>query len=313
MSRILIWSLTAALATIAFIYLGRKIDWTVLFDLSLFQAGLLFFSTFLLICLHAMGAAALLKGLGYSAGPVRVLVSMLATSTVSLAGDPKLGVPARLFFYKFFAGVPFSIGAAQTAIESLLWLVMMGFLITIPGPLAGDYTLPLSLTAAGFVCGGIAVIAVGPGLVDRLWLVGPLFRRMSRLRSFILDVRSSILTIRPFSLALASVWFGATYIIDILTVSFLAQVLGASISWIAIGHAIVISYLIGAVSLLPLGLGVRDVTFVVLLQQAGLSAEQAATVALIHRIVRTALPLACGAIVTPIAIGIKRRLSACPN
>ena len=307
MPRSLIWLLTTALASAAFIYLGSKVDWNILFRLSLMQVGLLFLSTFLLICLHAIGAAALLKGLGHATTPGRVLLSMLAASTVSSAGDPKLGVPARLFFYRFFAGIPLSTGTAQTTIESLLWLIMMGLLIAIPGPLAGNYTFHLSLVAVTLVGGGIAVVAVGPGLLERTWLLGSLFRKMGRLRAFILDVRSAILGIKPASLAIALAWFGATYLVDILTVALLARALGGAISWIAIGHAIVISYLIGAASLLPLGLGVRDVTFVVLLQQAGLSAEQASAIALIHRLARTVLPLTLGAVVTPIALGLREK------
>jgi uncharacterized membrane protein YbhN (UPF0104 family) len=307
MARTLIILAVAVLITAAFIYLGEKVAWDVLLRFTLLQILLLCLSTFVLIFLHASGAAALLKGLGYNASPWRVLAAMLAASTVGLAGDPKLGVPARLFFYKVFAYVPVRVGAAQTAIESFLWITMMGLLLMMPGPLAGDYVLPLSIAVAALVFSGMAAVIVGPALLDRLWLIGPFFRKMEKLRGFIFSMRSAILQISPASLIAASGWFAATYVVDILTIGFLIDCLGGSMSSIAIAHAIVISYLAGVASLLPLGLGVRDVTFALLLQQGGLSADLAATIALTLRVARMLPPLALGAVMTPLVLGSKNK------
>jgi len=311
--RAILWLTTIAVAATAFFYLSQKADWTSLLDLSPAQILLVCLSTVALLSLYAMGAAALLSGLGYSAGATRVLLAMLASSTISLGGDPKLGVPSRLLFYKLFADIPFSVGTAQTTVESLMWLAMMGILIIIPGPLTDGYALPLLLTAAGLVTLGIVTVVAGPNLLDRLWIIGPIFRRMDRIRRFTFDVRSSILAIRPTSLLLASVWFGATYVVDILTVWFLAGFLGASLPLAGIGHALVISYLVGAASLLPLGLGIRDVTFVLLLQQAGLTSEQASAIALVHRTARTVLPLVLGLLVMPFVLSFKHKANQRPG
>lgn len=292
--KLLLWSASLVLGLAACVFLATRVEWQALLRLTLLQLLVLVVSTLVLIALHAIGAAALLRGLGYSAGMWKVMAAMLAAGTVSLAGDPKLGVPARLVFYQMLAGIPIRVGTAATAIESLVWLLLMGAIVAIPGPLAADYALPLSLFAAASVAGAIALVAFGPGLFERLWLVGPLLRRIGPVRQFVIDVRQAILGVRPFWLAAATGWLLLTYVVDVWSIWFLGQALGAKLPPIAIGHAVVISYLAGAASLLPLGLGVRDATFALLLEQSGASAETAALIALLHRTLRTVLPLILG-------------------
>lgn len=282
----------------ALLYLVNRIDWHVLQSISIQTLLVLCLSSIVMIALHAAGAATLLAGMRYPASLVDVMMAMLAASTVSLAGDPKLGVPARLAFYKMLADIPVSVGAAQTTIESLLWLFLMGAILVIPGELADDRAVPLSLAAAGFLVAGLTAVGLGPAVLDRLWLLGPLFRASGPIRQFTFDLRNAMFGIKPAALALATFWLATTYVVDVASIHYLGRALGADIPLVAISHAIVISYLAGAVSLLPLGLGVRDVTFVLLLQQAGAPAEAAVALALIHRTVRTVLPLLIGFVVS---------------
>ncbi|WOH48819.1 lysylphosphatidylglycerol synthase domain-containing protein [Bradyrhizobium sp. sBnM-33] len=296
--RLLLWSATLVLGVAVCTYLGWRVEWSAFARLTLTQLSILLISTLVLIGLHALGAAALLRGLGFRTGLRPVLTAMLAASTVSLAGDPKLGVPARLALYRLLAGVPLRIGTTATLVESLLWMLLMGAIVAVPGPLAAGYALPLSLFAAATVAGAIALVAFGPGLFERLWLLGPLLRRLGAVRRFVLDVRKAILGISPFWLAIATLWLAMTYLVDVWSIWFLADALGTALHPIAVSHAIVISYLAGAASLLPLGLGVRDGAFALLLERAGAPADVAALIALLHRTLRTVLPLVLGFIVS---------------
>ncbi|MBR1203944.1 MULTISPECIES: lysylphosphatidylglycerol synthase transmembrane domain-containing protein [unclassified Bradyrhizobium] len=290
----LLWGAAFMIGAAALFYLVGRIDWHTLRSISIQALLVLCFSSIVMIVLHAAGAATLLAGMRHPASLMDVMMAMLAAGTVSLAGDPKLGVPARLAFYKMLADIPVSVGAAQTTIESLLWLFLMGAVLVIPGGLAGDRTVSLSLAAAGLLIAGIAAVGLGPTVLDRMWVLGRLFRASGPIRQFVFDLRSAMFGIKPLALALATFWLATTYVVDVASIWYLSRALGADLPPVAIGHAIVISYLAGAISLLPLGLGVRDVTFVLLLQQAGAPAETAAALALIHRTVRTALPLLIG-------------------
>lgn len=298
----LLWGSGLAVGAAALFYLLRHVDWRVLAALGPWPLLILCASTVLMIVLHAAGAATLLGGMRHPARVSDVMTAMLAAGTVSLAGDPKLGVPARLAFYKMLAGIPVSVGAAQTTIESLLWLFLMGAIMVVPGPLAGDSALPLSLAAAGMLSAGVAAVALGPPVLDRIWGLGRLFRASGPIRRFVLDLRGAMLGLKPGALVLATLWLAATYVVDVASIWYLCRALGAELAPSAIGHAVVISYLAGAVSLLPLGLGVRDVTFVLLLQQAGAPADAAAAVALVHRTLRTVLPLLLGLALSPLVL-----------
>ncbi len=303
----LLWAASLVVGAAALFYLARYVDWHALRLLTVETLLVLCFSTILMIVLHAAGAATLLRGMRYQVRLADVMIAMLAAGAVSLAGDPKLGVPARLAFYKMLANIPISVGAAQTTIESLLWLFLMGLIMIIPGPLAGDRALPLSLAAAAMLAAGVAAVALGPPVLDRIWVIGRLFRASGPIRRFVLDLRSAMLGLRPSALAAGTFWLATTYFVDVASIWYLGRALGAEIAPSAIGHAIVISYLAGAVSLLPLGLGVRDVTFVVLLQQAGAPAEAAAAIALVHRTLRTVLPLLLG---VPVSVLVLRKARA---
>ena len=126
-----------------------------------------------------------------------------------------------------------------------------------------------------------------------------LFDATNRVGAFVTSVRTALLGIRPGALIAATAWLASTYVIDIGTLWYLAQLFGHSLDVFQAGHAIVLSYLAGAVSFLPLGLGVRDVALSALLQQAGLPAADAAAVAVIQRAFRTLVPLAMGALLLP--------------
>lgn len=303
----LLWSAAFIIGAAALFYLVDRIDWHTLRSISIQTLLVLCFSSIVMIALHAAGAATLLAGMRHPASLMDVMMAMLAAGTVSLAGDPKLGVPARLMFYKMLADIPVSVGAAQTTIESLLWLFLMGAILVIPGDLAGDRAMPLSFAAAGLLIAGLTAVGLGPAVLDRIWVLGPLFRASGPIRQFTFDLRNAMFGIKPAAVALATFWLAITYVVDVASVRYLGQALGADLPVVAVGHAIVISYLAGAVSLLPLGLGVRDVTFVLLLQQAGASADAAAALALIHRTIRTLLPLLLGFVVSGLIAVRSRR------
>ncbi|WP_454658498.1 lysylphosphatidylglycerol synthase transmembrane domain-containing protein [Bosea beijingensis] len=304
----LLWIAGAVVGLATLAYLVRFINWSALLALDAGTFLVLCASTIVMIALHAGGAATLLGGMKHPARLLDVMTAMLAAGAVSLAGDPKLGVPARLAFYKMLAGIPIRVGAAQTAVESLLWLLLMTAIVAIPGPLAGDLSAWLSLVAAAMLVAGIGIVALGPTVLDRVWGLGRLFRASGRIREFVLDVRNTVLGLQVGALAIATFWLALTYAVDVASIWYLGKALGADIAPTAIGHAVVISYLAGAVSLLPLGLGVRDITFAFLLQQAGASPDAAAGIVVVHRTLRTALPLLLGLVLTLWGVRRGRRL-----
>jgi uncharacterized protein (TIRG00374 family) len=114
---------------------------------------------------------------------------------------------------------------------------------------------------------------------------------------FVLSVRAAFIMMHKGQVLHAGAWFIVTYIIDTATLWYILILSGYSIDAVIVAHAIVISYLAGAMSLLPLGLGVRDVALAVLLAHAGVSEAHAAAAALMLRTIRTVVPLVMGAVI----------------
>jgi len=299
-SKAILWLLGLALGTGVGVHLIYQVDWSALVVLSVWDILILCVSTIVMMILHAFGAAALLTGLGHRARIAHVLAAMLASSIVSFAGDPKLGVPARLAFYKILAHIPLSLGAAATTLESLVWLLLMGVIVGFPSPHATVQTTLLSGLAIGGVFIVIVGILVGPNLSERILLPRKLELLLSPIRTFLFEVRKAVFKIRLQYLIFSVIWMATTYIVDVWSLWYLAKVLGASsASLISIAHSVVVSHLAGVASFIPLGLGVRDATFSILLERSGIDSEIAAAMTLIHRIIRTVLPLALGVLIYP--------------
>lgn len=293
-TRPLIIVITLAVVAAAAAYLLSSIDLSGLYRLSVTGLAVISATTVVLMMLHAAGAWYILRGLGQDSSVVMVFVAIVASSTVSLAGDPKLGVPARLAFYKLLTGVPLSIGTAQTGIETIIWLGWLSVVVGISGLFAGSVEAILSAGILAGALGGAALLIAGPRLLMALPLPSKWLERLTPVRRFVQDIRDSVSRARPRYILMAVAALGITYPIDIASVWYLARDLGADVSYTGVAHAIVTSHLAGLLSMIPLGIGVRDVTFALLLERAGATQDTAALIALIHRLVRTVIPIALG-------------------
>lgn len=291
---IIVWIVASVLMVALAWHVLVHIDWSVFARISVGMLVLLAASSVAMSMAYAAGAQALLFGMNTRPTYFCVLLAMLAGGTVGLAGDPKIGVPARLFFYKLLSNIPVNIGAAQMAAETVLWLALMGIILAVPTELAGEYAPTLSLVAASAVAVLIFAIIAGPAILVRLPGVGNLYRRWPAVERLIEHTRAAILGLRVSTVGWATFWFLVTYAVDTFSLYLLLDALNAAVRSVLLAQVIVISYLVGLASMLPLGIGVRDITFLALLQQLGVSAEMAAAAVVAQRAMRTVIPLMLG-------------------
>jgi uncharacterized protein (TIRG00374 family) len=292
--RRIIMVVTVLAVAIAAFYLLSSLDMSAIRSLSAMGLAVISAATLILMMLHAIGAWYILRSFGQNASVVMVFVAIVASSTISLAGDPKLGVPARLAFYKLLTGIPLSVGTAQASIETVIWLGWLSVVAGISGLLAGSVEALISaLILAGALSGAVLLVA-GPRLMMALPLPASLRERSAPLRRFLMEIRESVAKARPRQIVIACIALGITYPVDIASVWYLAHDLGADLPIASVAHAIVTSHLAGLLSMIPMGVGIRDVTFALLLEHAGASQEVAALIALIHRLVRTVIPIGLG-------------------
>jgi len=134
-----------------------------------------------------------------------------------------------------------------------------------------------------------------------------IYRRWPAVERLIDDTRDAILQISVAAVGWSAFWFLVTYAVDAFSLYLLLDTWNAAVRVVPLAQVIVISYLIGLASMLPLGIGVRDITFLALLQQLGVSAETGAAAVVAQRAMRTVIPLMLGLPALAVAARWRRR------
>lgn len=281
--------LTAALVALLLTY-----DFTLLRKLSLDIVAVLVLLSLVYSFLYGVGVSLILRSIGISRSAWRVFLVISGSGTASYLGNVQLGIPLRVFMFKRLLDIPYPAGAVSVALETACWFGLMGLGLLVSGPLA--YYAPwitlliaIVLAIAGYnlalpICGHLL-----KKLPDRIGKVS-----LSGVRSLLLELILGLEDVKWFWLAAALAVFCVNYAIDVATVILVVRNYGHAISpWNAL-QAVILPYLAGLVTMVPMGIGVRDVSMVALLTSSGVYSDIATTVALIQRLLRTVIPLIIG-------------------
>lgn len=285
-----------ALLSISVVLAWRLTDYDLrlLTRLPLQTAFGLFFLAILFSWLYGVGVSFLLRSVGVARPIWKVFWVVSAGGTASYLGNIQLGIPVRVVLFRNILSVPVSRGTASVTLESACWFALMGAALM----LAGTWTSPL------FWC-AVALIAVGAwtarrcGIPISLRFVNLLPAKVGRfslrrLKETLKDLAVSLTTAHQGWILCCLITFAINYAIDATTICIIVVCYGEWISpWKAL-NAVVLSYLAGLVSMIPMGLGVRDVSLVALMAKAGVSLDTATTTAILHRLIRTIVPLIIG-------------------
>lgn len=293
MRRFLVAAMVLALSA-AGIWLLSTFDVRMLWRLSSPVLLLLVVLSLVYSFIYGVGVAWLLRGLGQARPVWRVFLVISGGGTASYLGNVQLGIPLRLFLFDKLLAIPYASGAASVALETACWFGLMGVGLLLAGTasnLAPWVTLVLLVSAIAI--GYRVSLPLLRGL--RGWLPARIRgRSLQLLHGFLADLEAALAGMRwPWLLATLAL-FSANYAIDAVSVALVVQQFGEQVALLDALEAVILSYLAGLVSLVPMGLGVRDVSLVVLLERGGVSREVATAVAVVHRGLRTVLPLVIG-------------------
>lgn len=292
------WRLAILLMMLAALGAGfwllRNYDFQTLAQLEPRVLAYLFIASLLYSWLYGLGVTLVLRSVGAVRGAWRVFLVISGGGTASYLGNVQLGIPIRLFLFDRLLCIPVAIGTASVALESAIWFGLMGLGLILAG---APSNLAPWLAAAALPAGVAAAYTVALPLASRVahkipdrWGKLPL----TRLRGWMVELIAALRQARPGWLLGAVLLFACNYLIDAGTIWLLLISLGEQIDlWDALA-AIILSYLAGLVSLVPMGLGVREISMVALLSKSGVSPEAATTAALVLRSLRTIIPLAIG-------------------
>lgn len=226
-------------------------------------------------CAGTAGAQAALFAFRQRAAFMRLLIiTTVATAANSIIPVPA-GIPARIWLQKKWLGIPVSFSTAAIALEMLCGYGLLALFA-----LAGSFLFGANILAMGarylpvvVVIGAIALMAA--------WLL------REQLKSRLKQLAAS----RPTALPTLVIVFLNVLVIALATLRLwlILYALGHDAASIAeITAALCIARVAGVASMIPMGLGSRDVTLTGLLVLAGIPLPIAALAAAVDRVLSTA-------------------------
>jgi uncharacterized protein (TIRG00374 family) len=296
MNKKLLWLITGFIITGLGVYVLIKIDISILKDLTLTTLGSLAVLTIAFISLHTLGVRYLLKGMGQTHSWRQVFLTMTAGGAAAFVGDPKFGIPVRVFFFKSILDIPIAVGSASIVLETGIWLFIITAIMIIPVPeIWGDYYFLISLCFL-FCCTSILFFFLFGGKIKVDFIYNIFKTRFKKISKFIHDFSFSIKNISKFDLLKTVLTFVSGWLVNALSLYVVLLEYGWKLNLIDLLYIGVFAYLIGTFSMLPMGLGTRDASLVYFITKFGPSYDIAVVAALVQRLFRLILPLIVGLI-----------------
>gem|GEM_PF-2507893 len=262
--------------------------WAAVSGLRLWQLGVLIGGYLLIAAVSIANRRALLAALGY-----RVRLGLLSlihfTSMAAHYSTPaKIGFPLTVYLLRRSGAVPYPVGTTLVLTELVAGTGICG-LIAVAGAIQffGDSAGRILL---GVLVCAVAGVAALTGM--RIWL-----RRSgakSRLRRFVGEIDVALRRIAPA----AALRYGIVMLaIQVLSGALLVAMLVFLGVRVSVWQAVVANstaFFLGAISMVPMGLGVNELTMLFCLKAFGVPGEAAVTAIAMQRLLTTGLTYLLG-------------------
>jgi uncharacterized protein (TIRG00374 family) len=289
-------------SVVLLIRLLRNRGWVLLPEIALFYLVLTLLLSALGTALYSAAVYVLVRASGHRTTFIQAYLVLTASLSANYVTPVKFGIPLRIYLYKQVMQIPFAVGTALVALET--WLGML-----IPAVIASvgiaalfieiGLAAPLTLLAVLLV-GMMAMLFIKPSLVSPLLERLPLQKFTFRLVRFSETVQTGFRSVPLWRLGVVALLLGLNVTVATTRLYFVLFVLGWPVSWPALLAAFTISLTAGNLSMIPMGLGVRDASFTLLLAQLGVPNEIALSAAVIQRLLSPGWPLLLGLVSTNI-------------
>jgi uncharacterized membrane protein YbhN (UPF0104 family)/SAM-dependent methyltransferase len=252
--------------------------------------------TGILVACSVAIAYCLLAGVGVSRSLGQLYLAVTASTAANYSTPVKAGIPLRVYLYKRLLGISPGTGSALLGLEIILATLvpaaisLFALLLFLPqgGPaVAGALTVMVSGAAA-------ALALIRSSFYDRAIGALPLPRIAQRALAPGGDIVMALRGVPLGSLGAAAGVFAAMWVLVGIRSFCAFQLFGGSMSVVELVGISAAAFTLGSLSLLPMGLGVRDATLVALFVQAGADRDVAIAVAALDRLLSTGVPLLLG-------------------
>jgi uncharacterized membrane protein YbhN (UPF0104 family)/SAM-dependent methyltransferase len=258
-------------------------------------ASIVLITGILMACSVAI-AYCLLEGAGVNRPVGTLYLAVTASNAANYSTPLKAGIALRVYLYKRLLGISPATGSALLGLEVVL--------ATLVPAAISLFALLLFLPRGGpAVVAALAVMVIGAAAVltfirsrfyDRAIVRLPLPKIALRVLAPGGDIVAALRRVPLGALGAAAGIFASMWVFVGIR-SFLAfQLFGGSMNITELVGISAAAFTLGSLSLLPMGLGVRDATLVALFVQAGADRDVAIAVAALDRLLSTGVPLLLG-------------------
>lgn len=289
-------------SAVLLIRLLRNRGWVLLREIALFYLVLILLLSALGTALYTAAVYVLVRASGHRMTVAQVYLVLTSSLSVNYVTPIKFGIPVRIYLYKQVMQIPLVSGTALVALET--WLGML-----IPAVIASvgvaalfieiSLAAPLTLLTVLLV-GMVAMLSIKPSLVSPLLERLPLQKFTFRLVRFTEMVQAGVRSVPLWRLSVVALLFGLNFAVSAMRVYLVLSVFGYPADWLVLLFVLTISVTAGNLSMIPMGLGVRDASFTLLLAQLGVPNEIALSAAVIQRLLSPGWPLLLGLVSTNI-------------
>ena len=281
-------------------FLLRDIDWNLIKRVDMSDLSLIFILTVLGTIVYTALIVILVRGSGYTTSFKTAYLVLTASLTANYVTPVKVGIPLRIYLYNQIMNVPVNVGTALISIEALAGMLIPAFIacigIVFIFPAMGVWPAIL-LVAILLTC--LFLFLLMP--TDRVTIIAeklPLSRFSVRILRFAGRVQIAIKLIPISTICLVILLDIFILILQAIRLWLVLSIFITAPSVMLLLFALTISVTIGNLSMIPMGLGVRDASFTFLLAQLGVPTEIALSASIIQRLFSPGWPLLLGIIST---------------
>lgn len=293
----LIWVATASFSALFLWFAVQNGALRLLGQLGVWPVILLISIAVLYLLESVVTTKILLRGMKFNVPFKGLYLVQTASMPANYTTPTKIGLPIRLLLYKKFFNIPYSAGTASIALESMIG-IGVGTIIAFIGifQLFGELLPNFQLL---WVFGILTIVLLGLIAVTRPFAL--LTRHFSnskfdRFIRFAKGFKESLKTVPIIALFWVFFLLLVRIITRVLVVYFLLWHFSSQISLLEVLYIQSISGLVGIFSMLPMGLGVQEISYVALLSKVGVPRDVSLLVAIIDRTMWTLVPFILGMI-----------------
>lgn len=275
--------------------------WQNISSLSLWQLTVLTFVYFQISLLSILLRKYLLFVLHIRSSFKNLFYIHFSTMAAHYSTPAKIGYPLTVFLLKRIENVPYTFGTALILIELTVNMLISGFFALTGSFLFFKNYLHNIAQVFLILLLGVFSVTVAVNLLKKR-------KQKTKISKLIGDIINSFSSISLKNIFIYVLMAGIVQMFSATNLILLAYFFSDGLSFFQAVAASSAAFFLGAVSMIPMGLGVRDVTMLFMLNQFGIGTAAGVSIVTIQRLLSTGLTIVLGGILGGV-LGVKNIVS----